>query len=138
LAAGNGYSFPAESRWLFDPVYDGSFHPTAWADPFYTFILAGIIRLFGNYHQLAALIFNLILLLTIFWLTYRLGEDLISASAGVLSVLTLALIRDFSLTAGFMNNTVLACAMVLLSALELLKPGETNYLRAGALVWCWG
>jgi len=41
LAAGNGYSFPSEGRWLFDPVYDGSFHPTAWADPVYTFILAG-------------------------------------------------------------------------------------------------
>jgi hypothetical protein len=133
LAAGNGtVSHPSTDGFSIPLMM--SFHPTAWADPFYTIILAGIIRLFGNYHELAALIFNLVLLLAIFWLTYRLGERWISPSAGVLSVLTLALIRDFPLTAGFMNNTVLACVMVLLSALELTRflEGPSNH-RAGAL-----
>ena len=62
LAAGEGYSFTSSHRWLFDPVYDGGFHSTAWVDPLYTFCLAGLIWLFGVYHQLAAAVFNLVLL----------------------------------------------------------------------------
>ena len=134
LAAGEGYSFPSTHRWLFDPVYDGGFHPTAWVDPLYTFCLAGLIKLFGDYHQLAAAVFNLVLLLAVFGLTYRLGERLMSAPAGLIAVLTLSLIKAFPRTALFMNNTLMASAMVLLSALMLVKflEGPTNR-RAGAL-----
>ena len=134
LAAGEGYSFPSTHRWLFDPVYDGGFHPTAWVDPLYTFCMAGLIKLFGDYHQLAAAVFNLVLLLAVFGLTYRLGERLMSAPAGLIAVLTLSLINAFPRTALFMNNTLMASAMVLLSALMLVKflEGPTNR-RAGAL-----
>jgi len=134
LAVGEGYSFPSTHRWLFDPVYDGRFHATAWVDPVYTFCLAGLIRLFGDYHQLAAAVFNLVLLLAVFGLTYRLGERLISAPAGLITVLTLSLIEAFPQTAIVMNNTMMASVMVLLSALILVKFLErpTNR-RAGAL-----
>jgi Dolichyl-phosphate-mannose-protein mannosyltransferase len=134
LSAGKGFSFPSDHRWLFDSVSDGGFHATAWMDPVYTFCLAGLIRLFGEYHQLAAAVFNLVLLLAVFGLTYRLGERLISAPAGLVAVLTLSLIKAFPRTALFMNNTMLASVMVLLSALTLSKflEGPTNR-RAGVL-----
>lgn len=134
LAAGKGFSFPSDTRWLFDSVNDGGFHATAWMDPVYTFCLAGLIRLFGRYHQLAAAIFNLVLLLAVFGLTYRLGERLISAPAGLIGVLALALIKAFPRMALFMNNTMMASVMVLLSALTLVKflEGPSNR-RAGML-----
>jgi hypothetical protein len=134
LAAGKGFSFPSENRWLFDAVRDGGFHSTAWVDPIYTFCLAGIIRLFGDYHQLAALVFNLLLLLVVFGLTYRLGERLISAPGGLMAVLALALIREFPRTAGVLNNTMLASTFVVLSALMIVNFLEKpSYRRSGAL-----
>lgn len=134
LAAGKGFSFPSETRWLFDSVNDNGFHATAWMDPVYTFCLAGLIRLFGVYHQLAAAIFNLVLLTAVFGLTYRLGERLISAPAGLIAVLALASIKAFPRMALFMNNTMLASAMVLLSALTLVKFLEVpSNRRAGEL-----
>jgi 4-amino-4-deoxy-L-arabinose transferase-like glycosyltransferase len=134
LAAGKGFSFPSEKRWLFDAVHDGGFHPTAWADPIYTFCLAGMIRLFGEYHQLAALIFNLVLLLAVFGLTYRLGERLISAPAGLIAVLGLSLISDFRLLAGIINNGMMAPSFVALSALMMVNfLEEPTNRRSGAL-----
>ena len=125
FAAGNGYSFPASNRWLFDMnATDVGFYPTAWVDPLYTTILAGIIWLFGDYHKLAAGLFNLFLLSVVFAFTYRLGERLISAPGGVLAVLLLA-IQPFSALANTMNNTMLAAGFIVLSALFL-----TNYLEA--------
>lgn len=134
LAAGEGFSFPSNVRWLFDSVNDGGYHPTAWMDPVYTFCLAGLILLFGEYHQMAAAIFNLVLLLVAFGLTYRLGERLISPAAGLVAVMVLALIELYPATALHMNNPVLASVMVLLSASVLLTYLEapTNR-RAGVL-----
>jgi len=120
LADGKGYSFPSTNRWLFDLVADGSFYPTAWVDPLYTYILAGMICLFGDYHQLAAGLFNLFLLFMVFGLVYRLGERLVSAPAGVLAVLLLAL-GPFPSLAFIMNNTMLAAFFIVVSALFLLR-----------------
>jgi hypothetical protein len=118
----------------FDAVYDSGFHPSAWTDPLYTFCLAGIIRLFGGYHQLAALVFNLVLLLAVFGLTYRLGERLISAPAGLMAVLALALIRDFPLVTGVINHTPFATAFVVISALTTMSFLEKpSNLHAGVL-----
>jgi hypothetical protein len=134
LAAGKGFSFPSEKRWLFDAVYDSGFHPSAWTDPLYTFCLAGIIRLFGDYHQLAALVFSLVLLLAVFGLTYRLGERLISAPAGLVAILALALIRDFPLITGVINHTPFATTFVVISALTIMNFLEKpSNFRAGVL-----
>lgn len=142
LVAGKGYSFPLGHRWLFDfvdnnPVLrfdDGVFQPTAWADPFYTFCLAGLIWLFGGWHQLAAAVFNLVLLLAVYGLTYRLGERLISPAAGVMAVLGLVLGSMVPNASYQMNNAMLASALVVLSALILVKFLEgPSYRRAGVL-----
>lgn len=121
VATGKGYSFPFDVPWPLDPIGNGGFHPSAWVDPLYTLTLAGLIRFFGSYHQLAAAILNLILLLAVFGLTYRLGERLISPVAGLAAMLILVLNRAFSWNALYMNNTLLAATFVLLSALMLVR-----------------
>lgn len=134
LVAGEGFSMPSPEPWGYDVVTYSGFHPTAWADPFYTFLLAGLISLFGGYHQLAAAGLNLAMLFTAFGLTYYLGERLISAAAGVMAVLVLASMRGFSQAAMQMNNTMLAANLILLSALVLARYFQKpSYRRAGEL-----
>jgi hypothetical protein len=145
LAAGKGYSLPPGYRWLLEfvesPKYlkvndiDGVFQPTAWADPIYTFFLAGLIRVFGDYHQLAAAIFNLLLFLAVLLLTYRLCEHLISALAGVIAVVVLSLEPNiFPNALTEMTNAMLGSALVVFSALMLVKLlEEPSYLRASVL-----
>jgi len=134
LVAGKGYSFP--SRIGFPdggtPFGNSEFHPTAWVDPFYTFSLAGLIRLFGSYHQLAAAVLNLVLLLLVFGFTYRLCERLISPPAGVAAVLALPFSRAFYWDARLMNNTLLAMTFVLLAALMLVTFLEAPSSRRAA------
>lgn len=46
LLAGAGYAFPADEAWL-RPWPGRTWVPTAWTDPLYTFLYAGLARLFG-------------------------------------------------------------------------------------------
>jgi hypothetical protein len=142
LVAGKGYSFPEGHEWLhefvdsnpFLRINDGIFHQTAWADPIYTFCLAGLIWLFGDYHQLAAAVFGLVLMLAVFGLTHRLCERLISAPAGVVAVLALVLGWEIPEAAQTMTNAMLAATLVVLSALMLVKfLEEPSHRRAGVL-----
>lgn len=142
FVAGKGYSFPSGHEWLYEfvdsnpslRITDGSFHLTAWADPLYTFCLAGFIWLFGDYHQLAAAIFTLILMLAVLWITHRLCERLISPAAGVVAVLVLVSGRVFMEATQTMTNAMLAAALVALSALMLVRfLEEPSNRRACAL-----
>jgi Dolichyl-phosphate-mannose-protein mannosyltransferase len=142
LVAGKGYCFPTGHEWLHEfvdsnptlRINDGIFHLTAWADPIYTFCLAGLIWLFGDYHQLAAAVFGLILMLAVLGLTHRLCERLISAPAGVVAVLALVLGRYIPEATQTMTNAMLATTLVVLSALMLVKfLEEPNHRRAGVL-----
>ena len=134
LAAGKGYSFPFDVPWPLNPIGEGGFHASAWVDPLYTFVLAGLIGLFGSYHQLAAAVFNLALLLAVLGLTYRLAERLVSPLAGAVAVLVLAMNGPFSWTVVHMNNTMFATGFVLLSALMLVTFLDgPNHRRAAAL-----
>jgi hypothetical protein len=128
LAEGEGYSFPANDRWLFPPVDDGTFHPTAWVDPLYTYCLAALIWVFGPYHQLAAAIFNLCLLFAALMLTYKLGERLLNPPLGFLAVLILVSFSRFVSNVSYMNNTILASVVILASALAVL-----SYLQSPSL-----
>lgn len=133
IANGEGYSFPSAYRWLFDSIVDGKYHPTAWIDPVYTYCLAGLIWLFGDYHQLAAAIFNMFLYVVIFILTYHLAERLISSKAAVLTVVLLAISYFFSL-ASYMNNPYLATSFILLSAVVLVNYFERPSLRNAVIL----
>ena len=142
LVAGKGYSFPAGHEWLREfvdsnpslRINDGIFHLTAWTDPVYTFCLAGLVWLFGDYHKLAAAVFGLVLMLAVLGLTHRLCERLISASAGVVAVLALVLGVFIQEATESMTNAMLAATLVVLSALMLVKfLEEPSHRRAGVL-----
>ena len=142
LVAGKGYCFPVGHEWLREfvdsnpslHIHNGIFHLTAWADPIYTFCLAGLIWLFGDYHPLAAAVFGLVLMLAVLGLTHRLCERLISAPAGVVAVLALALGSYIPEAAQTMTNAMLAATLVVLSALMLVKfLEEPSHRRAGVL-----
>jgi hypothetical protein len=142
VVAGKGYSFPVGHEWLYEfvdsnpllRVNDGIFHPTAWADPIYTFCLAGLIWLFGDFHQLAAAVFNLVLMLAVLGLTHLLCERLISAPAGVVAVLALASGSYIPEAAHTMTNAMLAATLVVLSALTLVKFVEEPTPRRACLL----
>jgi len=133
IVKGEGYSFPSETRWLFDSVADGMYHPTAWVDPLYTFCLAGMIWLFGDYHQLAAAIFNMLLYVAVFVLIYHLAERLLSSKWAVFTILLLAG-SGFSSMASQMNNTYLAACLVVLSAVILVNYFERPDLARATLL----
>lgn len=133
IAEGEGYSFPPTHRWLFDISNDNRYHLTAWVDPFYTYCIAGFIYLFGDYHKLAVAIFNLLLYVVIFSLTYHLAERLISSIGGVLAVLLLSM-TAFPTMGTQMINTFLAATFILLSASVLVSYYEKPDFRNAAIL----
>ena len=137
LAEGRGYSFHSSGRWLFDDATSGGYFPTAWVDPLYTYCLAGLIYLFDSYHQLAAGVFNLLLLAAVFALTYRVAERLATPLGGVIAISLLAL-EPFSVRALQMNNTMLAAFFVALSALSFIRfldrPVNTRAVLLGVIL----
>jgi len=133
IAEGEGYSFPSKTRWLFESVTDGLYYPTSWVDPLYTFILAGMIWAFGDYHQLAAVIFNLLLYVAVFVLVYYLSERLLSSKWAVFTTVLLA-VSGFSSMTSNMNNTYLATCLVVLSAVMLLKYFDQPDFRRAMLL----
>jgi hypothetical protein len=135
LAAGHGYSFPYDEPFPLDPFGTSGVHATAWAEPFYTFLLAGLIRIFGAHHQLAAAVFNLVLLLLTLAFSYLLTERLLGPAAGVLTVVILGADASFRSAAAQMNGTLLATTLITLSALTLVaclaKPSRSSAVRLG-------
>ena len=119
IASGNGFSF-SDHRWLFNVVGDGNYYPTAWADPLYTYLLGGMIAISGQHHVYLAGAFNATCLLTLLFLSYRLGRRMLTPAAGALCVLLLVMVSAHRQVL-FMNNTGLSACLILASALVLMK-----------------
>lgn len=119
IAAGHGFSFSSQHRWLFEQLADSNFHATAWADPLYTYGLAAMISLFGEHHQLVAVGVNLLLLLLLIGMSYRLCERLVSAPTGLLVTVVLALDGAHRYTI-YMQNTALATTLILATSIALV------------------
>jgi hypothetical protein len=119
ISVGEGFSF-FNNRWLFDANESFGYHATAWVDPLYTYILAFIIIVFKDHHQIVAIILNIVLLFFSFLLIYYLGKKSVSPSLGLLAVLLLALNQRFHDQVYYMNNTMLASILLLSSCIILL------------------
>lgn len=133
LAKGEGYSFPSNKRWLYDYVVDGNYHPTAWVDPLYSYLLGGLIWFFGENHQIAAAILNVALFLLIFFAFYLLIEKMLTPKWALFGVCLLAF-SDFSSLPSRMNNTLLASLLIIVSALALISYlKDSNASRASIL-----
>ena len=59
LASGHGYSFDGINRWLFADTSADQYFPTAWADPVFTVVYAGLMYLFGETSRLLMMLVSL-------------------------------------------------------------------------------
>jgi 4-amino-4-deoxy-L-arabinose transferase-like glycosyltransferase len=59
IAAGHGYSFPGNDRWLFEPGDPDKYYPTAWTDPLFTFIYAALLYWLGEPARLVMMLLSL-------------------------------------------------------------------------------
>ena len=85
IAAGEGFRFPGwRIRWHWDmPSQDpNAFFPTAWEDPVYTYLLAGIHLLFDESAFVAAYALNFICIAIIAYLVYRVASRFAGAWTG--------------------------------------------------------
>lgn len=119
IASGNGFSF-SDNRWLFSIAGDGNYYPTAWADPLYTYLLAAMVAISEDHHVYLAGAFNGVCLITLLFLSYRLGRRMLGPAAGTLCVLLLVTVSAYRQVL-FMNNTALAACLILASALVLMR-----------------
>ena len=92
IAAGEGFRFPGWIRWHWDmPSQDpNAFFPTAWEDPVYTYLLAGIHLLFDESAFVAAYALNFICIAIIAYLVYRVASRFAGAWTGATAVVLLS------------------------------------------------
>jgi 4-amino-4-deoxy-L-arabinose transferase-like glycosyltransferase len=137
LAQGEGFSFPADHRWLFtttdrDRPDMPDYAATAWKEPIYPYILGGAIWLFGPEGgkavvvgiQVAALAITIIF-------TYLLGSALLGQWTGVLAAGLIAFLRGPAHNAVTELSPSIMGAMIVTGVL-LLVLRSMNRLKVGA------
>ena len=118
IASGNGFSFSSH-RWLFSETGDGSYYPTAWADPLFTYLLGGMISVSSEHYVFLVGAFTLLCLVALFFSSYKLGSKLVGGAGGFVCVAALVSVSAFRHT-HIMTNTALAACLITCSALVLL------------------
>jgi 4-amino-4-deoxy-L-arabinose transferase-like glycosyltransferase len=124
LVGGHGFSFSGDQRWLWDQ-WNGSetsYYPTAWADPVFTFLLAGAHWVFGE-HAFAAIyaLDFLCIGLVLYW-SWRLAERFAGPWAGAAAIVLLAANTLLGVSVfDTINNTAFAAAAVTLGALVAVR-----------------
>jgi Dolichyl-phosphate-mannose-protein mannosyltransferase len=143
VAGGHGYSFKGW-RWLFDEADKvgapsaPDYHPTAWEDPLYTFLLAALMRATGDWHMIAGAILNIALFVATVMLSFRLAANYNGIWAGAFAAILIAaaLYWRAHRWVPILNHTLLAMMFVVLFALALHKtikaPTRTNAGMLGA------
>jgi 4-amino-4-deoxy-L-arabinose transferase-like glycosyltransferase len=127
LARGEGFSFPGDHRWLFDPsdpddrTDPEAYYATAWEEPIYPFLLAACFRLFGEQGRVVMLVVHLLCFLATVGLVYQLGKRLAGPAVGLVAVAILVLIPRTLLTVSSqLVNSALAGLLVVTCALLVL------------------
>jgi Dolichyl-phosphate-mannose-protein mannosyltransferase len=134
LARGEGFSFPGNSRWLFDPTdpndrtEPGEYYATAWEEPIYPLLLAACFRIFGNGDRVVMLAVHLLCFLATLGLVYQIGKRLDGPAVGLAAVVILAVIplSLHTVSSSLVNSApagmlVAMCALLTLWALRNLS-----------------
>ena len=132
IASGNGFSF-SHHRWLFGASGDGSYYPTAWADPLFTYLLGAMLAISEENYVFLVGAFALVCLVTLFCLSFRLGSKLLGSAGGFVCVAALVSVAAFRHT-HIMTNTALAACLIVASALALLSLLENPSLRCSIIL----
>ncbi len=133
VAAGRGFGFPSEDRWLFAPEPPGAVYPTAWREPLYPAFIAGAFAALGEERgrELVAATQAFALVLTasaVAWL----GVRVFDLPTGLLAGAALWLLPAVRANArGNLDNAVPAALLVCLAALAILRVAERPTLRGG-------
>ncbi len=142
IASGHGFSFPGNWRWLWDMSAGNpnEFFPTAWADPVYTHLLAGLHVLLGEHAYAGAFAVSFVCIAIIFYCVYRLGSRIRGAWSGALAVILLALHGEtFVSFFGDINSTGFATciltAYVLVAVRYFEVPSRGRLARARPRDW---
>jgi hypothetical protein len=138
LAEGHGYSFKGNLG-LFDDVdkvnRPDAAHPTAWADPVYTFLLAALIRATREWHMIAGAILNVVLFVAVVMLTFRLARNYEDVRAGSFAAMLISASLYYHHDwFPILNNTLLATVFVLLFALALHRVVRTPTCKNAAIL----
>jgi 4-amino-4-deoxy-L-arabinose transferase-like glycosyltransferase len=145
IVGGHGFSFPGTDRWLWDK-WNGdpnAYFPTAWADPVFTYILAGAHWLFGSNVYLAMYGFAFLCVAVLLASSYRLAERFGGPLAGAAAVVALAGNRGLGIAFfADITNSALSAAVIVLCALVWVRYFErpthgrlaTAGLTSGAMV----
>jgi 4-amino-4-deoxy-L-arabinose transferase-like glycosyltransferase len=147
LANGFGYSFDAQHRWLFPDLNaspDNRYYPTAWVEPGYTLIMAGIFKLFGQEGRLVLIIIQTILwyitALIIVYLAMRVFNFWTGILAGLLLVFTPAIrvVAQQSLGNVMMAGLMVMCfCALILWCLEKVSPLREYSWVSGWVLRVW-
>ena len=97
LAAGHGFAWEREHRWLFWDDPRPGFFPTAWAEPVYPLVLAFDLREFGpDRGRRAAVAFQVVCVMLTAVLTYLVGRRGFGELSGMVASLALLLAPEVS------------------------------------------
>ena len=92
---GHGYSVPGSHRHLWYGLDGGTYYPTAWVDPVFTYTLAAAHYVFGE-HAYAAIVFlNFLALAGVMLMSFKIATRFGGPWTGVLAVAFIALHMHF-------------------------------------------
>ena len=97
LAAGHGFAWEQEHRWLFWDDPRPGYFPTAWAEPVYPLVLAFALRAFGpDGGKQAAVVFQVACVVLTAILTFLVGRRWFGELSGMVASLALLLAPEVS------------------------------------------
>jgi 4-amino-4-deoxy-L-arabinose transferase-like glycosyltransferase len=125
IASGEGFSFSAYRRWMFQTDRDKpnmpDYAPTAWKEPVYPYILGASLNLLGDRKGRAAVVaIQVVALALTVVFTYLLGRRLVGPWVGMLAAALIAVpLAPAKLAVGTVNTAILG-AMIVTGLLLLL------------------
>lgn len=87
LEEGHGYSFHASRRWLFERGVGDGYRATAWIEPVYPTILAGLIRIFDEKASLSMLLLHDLAFFITGLLVFAIASHLKGRTTGAVALL---------------------------------------------------
>lgn len=95
IAKGEGFSFPANHRWLFvdfqSKYSQDDYYPTAWEEPIYPYFVGIMIKNFGDYGKLFVLISHIIFFYFTTLVVFLITKKLFRTNFGIVPSLILFL-----------------------------------------------
>ena len=132
LVSGHGYSFSGDQRWLFE---DGAAHlyfPSAWSDPVFPLIYAGLMWLFGDWSRLLVILLSIACFVVAAALSACTAHRIAGPWAGLIALASLFLAVIHGTT--FLNASYLAALWISAMMFILVKDAEDMGLRSAALL----